>query len=120
MDSERILAMVWTFVNSGAGITIMASILFYGLNRLYAKKPTWAAYEGTIISAIKFAEKAIDDESSSGGMKKLDEAFKYVLKVYQEVTGKRASAKVEAELKDGIGIVHNRLEKIGMASKGII
>jgi hypothetical protein len=114
---EKVLGLVWAVMNTPAGITIMASVFLYALNRLYAAKPAWAAYEGSIIAAIKFAEKAIPDKSANKSVERLDEALKYVVKVYEEKTGKEVSDKVEAELKEGIQIVHNKLEVDGILKR---
>ncbi len=113
MNWESVLKLVWEVVNSPAGIAFLAGILLWGLNKLYAKKPAWAAFEGAIISAVKFAEKQVPDDAESKGLKRLDEALKYVVKVYQEARGKQPSAKVAAELKEGVQIVHDRLEAAG-------
>jgi hypothetical protein len=113
MNAEEILILVWTAVNILVGITVVVGVFLWLLNRLYAAKPGWAAYEGAIISAVKFAEKEVPDDTPSKGLARLDAALKYVLKVYEEANGKRASAKTVAELKEGIQLVHNDLEKAG-------
>ena len=107
---EKTLETIWTVVNSGLGITLLASLVLYILNKIYSKKPAWSAFEGTIISAIRWAEKQSDGN-------KFDEALKLVIKVYEETTKKRASAKVQAELKEGINIIHNDLELSGALNK---
>ena len=109
MNWETILQNVWELLNSPVGIAAIAGILLWLLNRLYASKPTWQKYEGAIISAIKYAEKQIPDDADNKSLARLDAALRYVLKVYQEVNNKTATAKEVAELKDGISIVHNEL-----------
>ncbi len=113
MNMDEILNAIWTAMNTPAGVTVMAGVFLWLLNRLYAAKPKWAAYEGAIISAVKFAEKEVPDDTPNKGLARLNTALKYVLKVYQEVNGQHPSAEVRADLKEGIQIIHNDLEKAG-------
>jgi len=113
MNAETIWNLVWTALNTPVGITVTAGVFLWLLNRLYASKPGWASYEGAIISGVKFAEKEIPDGTPNKGLFRLDAALKYVLKVYEEAHGKRASAKVAAEIKEGIQITHDKLEAAG-------
>ena len=50
----------------------------------------------------------------NAGLAKLDAALRYVLKVYEESAGRRASEKEIADLTNGIQIVHNGLEAEGV------
>jgi len=109
MNTADILKLVWEALNTPAGITVMAGLFLWLLNRLYAARPGWAAFEGAIISAVKFAEKEIPDGTPNKGLARLDAA----LKVYEEARGRKPSARTVAELKEGIRIVHNELEKAG-------
>jgi hypothetical protein len=113
MDTHEILNTIWTAINTPVGITVMAGVFLWLLNRLYAAKPAWAAFEGAIISAVKFAEKQVPDGTPNKGLARLDAALKYVVKVYEETKGKKPSAKTVAELTEGIQVVHNDLEKAG-------
>jgi hypothetical protein len=113
MTWQAILTVLWTVLNSPAGIAALAGLILWGLNRLYAAKPLWQQYEGAIISAVKFAEKEIPDDVPNKGLERLDTALKYVLQVYAETEGRRASAQVEANLKEGIQITHAELEANG-------
>ena len=48
MNWQAILTVVWAALNSPMGITAVAGVVLYLLNRLYAAKPAWAQYEGAI------------------------------------------------------------------------
>ncbi|MBN2585008.1 MAG: hypothetical protein JXL80_18245 [Planctomycetes bacterium] len=113
MTWESVLSLVWSVVNSPVGIAAVAGLVLYILNRVYAAKPALQQYEGAIISAVKLAEKEIPDDTPNKGLARLNCALQYVLKVYQETEGKRASQKVAAELKDGIQVAHAELEAAG-------
>ena len=110
---DTVLETIWKALNSPVGIAAVAGLVLWLLNRLYAARPAWKRYEGAIISAVKLAEKEIPDETPNAGLRRLDVALKYVLKVYAEMTGRQPSAKVAAELKEGIQIKHAELEAAG-------
>lgn len=101
--------MVWAFAQSGTGIAVQAFLLVLVLNWVFSKKPAWAGFEGTIVEAIRKAEKAVPDETENKGLAKFDSALKHVLKVYEERRGKKASPKVEAELAEAVKLKHNDL-----------
>ena len=102
---------IWEILNSPAAITLAAMLLVYLLNRLYTRKPLWEAWEGTIITAIKLAEKAIPDDTDKKGLGKLDEALQYVLRIYEEARDKPPTPEQAAQLKEAIQIKHAELEK---------
>lgn len=103
------ITKVWDIMNTPAAIAIIGSIAAYLLSLLWNKKPTWQKYEGTIIAAVKAAEKAIPDTAENKAAKRLDKALAYVLKIYEAQNGIASNA-VKQELKEGIQLVHNQLE----------
>jgi len=113
MDINTVLTTVWSILNSPAGITTMATIMLWLLNKLATSKPLWVKYEGTLIAAVKAAEKVIPDDSSNKSVARLDEALKYTLKIYEQAKGRQATSKEVAELTDGLQIVHAELEGNG-------
>ena len=112
MNWTAFLQVAWDVVNSPAVIALMAGGLLWLLNRLYAAKPAWQAFEGTIIAAVKWAEKEIPDDASNKAVKRLDAALAYVLKVYEDARG-TADAQTRREMREGIQIVHAELEASG-------
>ena len=113
MTLQAVLSLVWSFLNSPVGIAAVASLALYLLTRLYAVRPGWRQYEGTIIAAVKYAEAAIPDDAPDKGVRRLDAALKYVLRVYEERQGAPADPATRAELTEGIQIVHSDLESAG-------
>ena len=113
MNWTAFLQVAWDVVNSPAVITLIAGGLLWLLNRLYAAKPAWQAFEGTIIAAVKWAEKEIPDDTPNKAFNRLNAALNYVLKVYEEARGKPAGAQTKNELREGIQIVHAELEASG-------
>lgn len=91
---------LWALVNSPIVISLLASLVVVALNAIYARKPLWKQYEGTIASAIRFAEKAAPQGS------KLDLALDFVLKVYEQRTGSTPTPTVASELKEAIQVAH--------------
>lgn len=110
METKELIALLWGAVNSPIGITFVASVFLWMLNKVYTKKPLWRQYEGAIISAVKFAEKQIPNDSPNKNLARLNAALEFVLKVYEDANGKKASPAVTAEFKSAIGLVHNELE----------
>ena len=86
------------------------------VNKLYAAKPAWQPMEGTIIAAVKWAEKEIPDNTPNKALVRLNAALGYVVKVYEQARGP-ATEQVKAELREGIQIVHAELEAAGNLDK---
>ena len=101
---------VWNVLNSPAAIALLATVVLLGLNRLYAKKPLWRQFEGTIISAVKWAEKTIPDDTANRGLARLDVALNYVIKIFESVNERRPDAPELAEIKEAIQVTHASLE----------
>ena len=110
MDIGTVLNTIWDLLNTPIGISAVAGGILLGLNRLYAAKPEWAAYEGTIISAIQFAEKMVPDDTQNRPIAKLNTALSYVLKVYDSTHKRKASKKLQSSLVQGIQIQHEKME----------
>ncbi|MDD4061992.1 MAG: hypothetical protein PHW08_15000 [Kiritimatiellae bacterium] len=110
MNWQAIFETIWAAMNSAVGITCIAGVALWLLSKLYAKKPDWKKYEGTIIAAVKNAEKLIPDDTPNKAAKRLDEALKYVLAVHHEIENRTATTAELANLREGIQIVHAELE----------
>ena len=117
MDWNDIGQITWNVLNSPAVIAVLAGGLLWLLNRVYAARPAWQAFEGTIIAAVKLAEKEISSDTPNKALSRLDAALNYVLKVYEETRGVSADSKTEAELREGIQIVHAELEASGVLDR---
>ena len=102
--------MVWEFAQSGPGLLISGTIIIFIFNKIFAANPKWAKYEGWLITAVKFAEKAIDDDVEGKGLARANAALKYFIKSYTEAKGKAPSKKLIEEAKQGLSIVHHKLE----------
>lgn len=112
----EIVAWLWALLNTPAGITFTAGLLLYLLNRIYAAKPLWQQYEGTIVSAIRTAEKLVPDDTPNSGMAKFDAALQFVLQVFEARAGRTPTPTEEAVLKEGINLKHNELATAGALS----
>ena len=97
--------MIWELVNSPFFVTTVATVVVFLLNKLYGSKPEWKKYEGSIIQAIRWAEKAIPDGTENKHMERFKHAFQYVLNVFAEVEKRQPSLEEERGLRDGIEIV---------------
>ena len=114
MNSELVLAGVWAILNSPVGVSLVASAALWLINKLYAVKPAWQAYEGSIIKAVQWAEKEIPDDVDNKHLHRATLALQYAMTAYEKLNGHRASQRMEEELKQGIEIVHADLEVAGV------
>jgi len=113
MNVQGALSVLWSVVNSPAGITLLATALLWLLGKLYSRRPLWQQYEGEIISAVKWAEKEIPDGTPNAGLARLDAALKMVVAVYEQARGRVATAAEVADLKNGLQLTHAELEATG-------
>lgn len=101
---------IFNLINSPIGWSVAGFIILFTINKIFSAKPAWAKYEGPIISAIKWAEKAIDDKTENAGMAKADKALKFFIQSYTEAKGKKPSAKIIEQVQLGMPIVHDKIE----------
>lgn len=102
------LHMIWDFVNSPLGITLVTITTSFVLGKIYVKKPKWKAYaekyRPIFVAAVKEAEKRIPDNMKNKNVKRLDCALKLVLEVngrLNEEAAKDAITHVHADLESG-------------------
>lgn len=100
----------WDLMNEPLSIALIGAIIAWALGRLYLKRPLWRQFEGTIITAVKAAEKQIPNDTPNAGLARLDAALDYVISVFQEVEKRSPDDKERAELKDAIQVTHADLE----------
>ena len=117
MEMIDFLTTIWTALNSPIGITAAAGIVAWLLERVFLALPAWKAYEGTIIGAIKYAEKEIPDDTEQKGVDRLKAAMKYVIEVYESCEGRSPSPRLRSDLRETIGVKHAELEAAGTLGK---
>jgi len=118
MDGNTILSGIWTFLNSGIGFAIVWSALvgffLFLASKFNPLQEKWKQYEGSIITGIKLAEKQIPADTPNAGLAKLDAALRFVLNAYAEANnGKQPSAALIEQIKQGIQIKHDELDRYG-------
>lgn len=106
---EIIIDLMNTEAVRSAVYAIAAYLLSVAIAKLYAKKPEWKQYEGTIIAAIKHAEKLIPDDTPNKSLERLDVALRYVIRLTEE-GGVKLTSKQIANIKDGISLKHHEIE----------
>ena len=114
MTLEIFVGVIWAALNSPVGVTTVASIALWALNKLYAARPEWQKYEGAIIRAIQWAEREIPDNVEHKHLKRADRALKYVLQAYERINGRRAGERMKEQLIQGIEVVRTDLEAAGV------
>jgi hypothetical protein len=114
MTWELVLNGLWAALNSPVGVSLVAGAALWLVNQAYAAKPAWRDYEGAIIKGVRWAEKEIPDGVENTHLKRADAALRYVLKAYERLNGRRAAARMEEQLRQGVEIVHADLESAGV------
>jgi hypothetical protein len=118
MDGNTILSGIWTFLNSGIGFAIVWAALvgffLFLASKFNPLQEKWKQYEGSIITGIKLAEKQIPDDTPNAGLAKLDAALRFVIAAYAEANnGKQPSVALIEQIKQGIQIKHDELDRYG-------
>ena len=122
MDDNAILNGVRTFLNSGIGFVViwagMVGFFLFLASRFNPFQEKWKAWEGSIITGIKLAEKEIPDDTPNAGLAKLDAALRFVLDAYSKANnGRQPSLGLIEEIRQGIQIKHNDLDRFGGLGK---
>ena len=118
MNAETIINALGQFFSSGFGFAVtwaaVVGFFIFLASKLNPFQEAWKKYEGSIITGIKLAEKQIPDDTPNAGLAKLDAALRFVLNAYAEANnGKQPSDKLVEEIKQGIQITHNDLDRFG-------
>jgi hypothetical protein len=122
MDMAAIIESLRNFFNSGFGFAfgwlVMVGVFLWLASKFNPLQEKWKAWEGSIITGIKLAEKEIPDDTPNAGLAKLDAALRFVLNAYAEANnGKQPSARLVEQIKQGIQITHSDLERLGGLDK---
>ena len=110
---ESIMNTAWTFLNSPLGISMVVSTVASIVAYIITKVPIVKKYSGVLISAVKYAEKAIPDDTDNAGLKKLDLALEYALERFAEI-GVKVKEKQIPELIAGLSEAHEKVEADGV------
>jgi hypothetical protein len=118
MDMAAIIESLRSFFNSGFGFAfawlLMVGLFLWLASRFNPFQEKWKAWEGSIITGIKLAEKQVPDDTPNAGLAKLDAALRFVLNAYADAnSGKQPSAKLVEQIKQGIQITHADLDRYG-------
>lgn len=122
MDFGAILSGIGQFFKSPAGLSLcwaaIVGFFIFLASRFNPWREKWKQYEGSIITGIKLAEKQIPDDTPNAGLAKLDAALRFVLNAYAEANnGKKPSDALVEQIKQGIQIKHDELDRWGGLSK---
>ena len=122
MDFSEWIEGAGKFLNSGIGFALvwagMVGLFMWLASKFNPFQEKWKAWEGSIITGIKLAEKEIPDDTPNAGLAKLDAALRFVLNAYAEANnGKQPSDALVEQIKQGIQIKHSELDRFGGLSK---
>lgn len=105
------------FLSQPFTVMIIVGLFVALLTYLFTANPSWAKYEGILITAIKFAEKAIPDNTSNKSAARFDAALKETLRQYQQVYNTAPPTWLQRAFALAIPIVHDALEQRGTLDK---
>ena len=122
MILESLLEILSLLLNSVLGVLLgMALVItsvFWLLSKLDPFHDQWRQWEGSIITAIKLAEKQVPSETPHAGATKLNTALDHVLKDYAAANGgKKPNKRLAQQLRQGIQTKHADLDRFGELSK---
>lgn len=116
MEEVTVWQLIWTFLNSPFGISLVGAVVLWILARIFKAKPEWEKiyheHSGLLVDAVKYAEKRIPDNSPNKAAARADAALKYVLKVESRL------AKKEGDLKTAIALAHVDVEEKAKKANG--
>lgn len=104
------LTILWAFLNSAIGITIVGSLVAFVLAKLWTAKPAWKKYGGYLVNAVKYAEKTIPDGTANANLARLDTALRWFLKVYEDAEGRPLPASQISAVKQALTLTHAEIE----------
>jgi len=111
MDWQELL---YGALNSDTCVSVIAACASLVFAWLWNKKPKWhewtEKYEGAALSAVKQAEKAIDDDEDNKHLKRLDYALKYIIRVAEAYEKRKVSESEKALLESIVNKAHDNVE----------
>jgi len=123
MDDTTWLELLFVFFNSPVGLALFWALLlglfFWLASTFNPFREKWRKWEGSIITAIKLAEKEVPDDVPHAGLAKLDAALRLVLDAYAEANrGRLPPEDMVHELKQAIQIKHDELDRFDGLTPG--
>ena len=112
--SQILSALINSVFGFMLGMVAVITTVFWLLNKLDPFQEKWRQWEGSIITAIKLAEKQIPKDTPHAGVTKLNAALEHVLKDYADANaGQRPPRKLVRQLRQGIQTKHADLDRFG-------
>lgn len=107
-----VLAQVWAYLNTSAGVTVLLGVITWILGRVFTAKPEWRVvydtYRPALMQAVKFAEKEIPDDSPNRVLARVDAALHKAIQIDAAINSHSADAITQA-----IAMVHADAEAAG-------
>jgi hypothetical protein len=118
----NLIELIGSIFSPGLAMTLLLWTLVYSAIHLFFSAimdgPRWKRWEGSIVTGIKLAEKEVPSTVHNAGLARLDRAMAYVTQAYREMHhGRRPSKRLLAQLRQGIQLKHDELERYGALRK---
>ena len=96
-------------LNSDAVTALFVACVAWALAWVLRKYPNMKKFEGSMIHAVRLAEKAIPNDTKNAGLARADAALLIVLRAFAQIEGREATAPERALLASEIARVHNEV-----------
>lgn len=102
-------ALVWAFVNSPVGVSIVGGAFAFVLARLFTAQPSWQRtydeYGGLFFDAVRHAERSIPDNTPNRAAQRADSALKFLLRLEPKL-----ASKPKVDLMRGLTEAHDTIK----------
>mgnify|MGYP003607525926 CR=1 FL=1 len=100
-------------LESPAVQTAVLGAIAWAFVALFERRTGWIKYKGYIIAAVKWAEKTVPDTTENKSLKRMDEALKRFIQLYEIAENAAPSATLLDTVRAQISVVHDQLESEG-------
>lgn len=123
-EASSIGTLIWTFVNSPVGVSIISGLVLFILARVWKAKPAWEKvyneHKGLFFDAVRTAEAAIPNDVEGTAGKRADAALQLILKLEHSIARKSKNdlrlaldkAHTELEVKAEVKARRARLDRL--------
>jgi hypothetical protein len=110
---ETLVQIAVRLLESPAVQTAVIGAIAWAFVKLFERKTEWVKYKGYIIAAVKFAEKSVPDDAENKALRRMDEALKRFITLYEIAEKAAPTATLLDTVRAQISVVHDQLESEG-------
>ena len=110
---ETLVQIAVRLLESPTVQTAVIGVIAWAFVKLFERKTEWVKYKGYVIAAVKWAEKAVPDDAENKSIRRMDEALKRFVTLYEIAEKVTPSATLLDTVRAQISVVHDQLESEG-------